>query len=99
MAISTNGTVIARLAGGLYNTVMSNATYLEVAAQDPSTLANTLYSRDFAKSTDLEVATLLVANVGASDIAGAVNYVVAQLATVAGSAKGVDKLIAKVSKN
>ena len=45
MAISTNGTVIARLAGGLYNTVISNATYLEVAAQDPSTLANTLFSR------------------------------------------------------
>jgi len=87
MAISTNGTVIARLAGGLYNTVMSNATYLEVAAQDPSALANTLYSRDFAKSTDLAVATTLVANLGLSTVAGLDNWVAAQL-TAAGSAKG-----------
>ena len=87
MAISTNGTVIARLAGGLYNTVMSNATYLEVAAQDPSTLANTLYTRDFAKSTDLAVATTLVANLGLSTVAGLDNWVAAQL-TAAGSAKG-----------
>jgi len=87
MAISTNGTVIARLAGGLYNTVMSNATYLEVAAQDPSTLANTLYARDFAKSTDLAVATTLVTNLGLSSVAGLDNWVAAQL-TAAGSAKG-----------
>jgi hypothetical protein len=87
MAISTNGTVIARLAGGLYNTVMSNATYLEVAAQDPSTLANTLYTRDFAKSTDLAVATTLVTNLGLSTVAGLDNWVAAQL-TAAGSAKG-----------
>jgi len=87
MAISTNGTVIARLAGGLYNTVMSNATYLEVAAQDPSALANTLYSRDFAKSTDLAVATTLITNLGLSTVAGLDNWVAAQL-TAAGSAKG-----------
>jgi hypothetical protein len=87
MAISTNGTVIARLAGGLYNTVMSNATYLEVAAQDPSALANTLYARDFAKSTDLAVATTLITNLGLSTVAGLDNWVAAQL-TAAGSAKG-----------
>jgi len=87
MAISTNGTVIARLAGGLYNTVMSNATYLEVAAQDPSALANTLCSRDFAKSTDLAVATTLITNLGLSTVAGLDNWVAAQL-TAAGSAKG-----------
>ena len=85
MAISTNGTVIARLAGGLYNTVMSNATYLEVAALDPSTLANTLYSRDFAKSTDLSVATTLLANLGLSAEAGLDAWVAAQL-TAAGAA-------------
>ena len=64
MAISTNGTIIARLAGGLYNTVLSNATYLEVVAQDPSALANKLYAADFAKKTDAEVGTILVTNLG-----------------------------------
>ena len=98
MAISTNGTVIARLAGGLYNTVMSNATYLEVAAQDPSALANTLYSRDFAKSTDLAVATTLVTNLGLSTVAGLDNWVAGQL-TAAGSsaaAKGA-KLVSMLN--
>jgi len=66
---------------------MSNATYLEVASQDPSTLANTLYARDFAKSTDLAVATTLVTNLGLSSVAGLDNWVAAQL-TAAGSAKG-----------
>jgi S-layer protein len=66
---------------------MSNATYLEVADQDPSTLANTLYARDFAKSTDLAVATTLVTNLGLSSVAGLDNWVAAQL-TAAGSAKG-----------
>ena len=32
MAISTNGTVLARVAGALYNTQMSNSTYNEVTA-------------------------------------------------------------------
>jgi len=88
MAISTNGTVIARLAGGLYNTVMSNATYLEVAAQDPSALANTLYSRDFAKSTDLVVATTLLKNIGLSTVAGLDNWVAAQLTAAGTAGKG-----------
>jgi S-layer protein len=88
MAISTNGTVIARLAGGLYNTVMSNATYLEVASLDPSTLANTLYSRDFAKSTDLAVATTLVTNLGLSSVAGLDNWVAAQLTAAGAENKG-----------
>lgn len=61
MAISTNGTVLARLAGGLYNTTLSNATYAEVnavvkTAADINTLANDLYARDFASKTDLSVA-------------------------------------------
>jgi len=92
MAISTNGTVIARLAGGLYNTVMSNATYLEVASQDPSTLANTLYSRDFAKSTDLAVATTILANLGLASQAGLDAWVAAQL-TAAGAANKGAKIV------
>lgn len=87
MAISTNGTVIARLAGGLYNTVISNATYLEVASQDPNTLANSLYARDFASKTDLSVATTLLANLGLSSVSGLSAWVAAQL-TSAGNAKG-----------
>jgi hypothetical protein len=87
MAISTNGTVIARLAGALYNTQMSNATYAEVAALDPATLANTLYARDFSTSTDLAVATTLVTNLGLSTVAGLNNWVAAQL-TSAGASKG-----------
>ena len=87
MAISTNGTVLARLAGGLYNTQMSNATYKEVASLDPATLANTLYARDFSSSTDAAVATTLVTNLGLSSVTGLSNWVAAQL-TAAGSAKG-----------
>ena len=87
MAISTNGTVLARLAGGLYNTQMSNATYKEVASLDPAALANTLYARDFSSSTDLAVATTLVTNLGLSAVTGLNNWVAAQL-TAAGSSKG-----------
>jgi S-layer protein len=87
MAISTNGTVLARVAGALYNTQMSNATYKEVASLDPSALANVLYARDFSASTDAAVATTLVTNLGLSSITGLNNWVAAQL-TAAGSAKG-----------
>jgi hypothetical protein len=87
MAISTNGTVLARVAGALYNTQMSNATYAEVASLDPSALANTLYARDFSTSTDAAVATTLVTNLGLTSVTGLANWVAAQL-TAAGSAKG-----------
>jgi S-layer protein len=87
MAISTNGTVLARLAGALYNTQMSNATYKEVASLDPAALANTLYARDFSSSTDAAVATTLVTNLGLASVTGLNNWVAAQL-TAAGSAKG-----------
>ena len=86
-AISTNGTVLARLAGGLYNTQMSNATYKEVAALDPSALANVLYARDFNTVSDATVATTLVTNLGLSSVDGLSNWVAAQL-TAAGAAKG-----------
>lgn len=87
MAISTNGTVLTRLAGALYNTQMSNSTYAEVAALDPSSLANALYARDFASKTDAQVATTLVTNLGLTSITGLNNWIAAQL-TAAGSAKG-----------
>lgn len=87
MAISTNGTVLTRVAGALYNVQMSNATYSEVASLDPSTLVNTLYSRDFGTKTDLEVATTLIANLGLSAVTGLDNWVAAQL-TAAGANKG-----------
>jgi len=87
MAISTNGTVLTRLAGALYNTQMSNATYEEVKALDPASLANALYSRDFSSATDATVATTLVTNLGLTSVAGLSNWVAAQL-TAAGSAKG-----------
>jgi hypothetical protein len=92
MAISTNGTVLARLAGGLYNTQMSNATYSEVKTLDPAALANTLYARDFASSTDLSVATTLVTNLGLSSVTGLANWVAAQL-TAAGSANKGAKIV------
>ena len=87
MAISTNGTVLTRLAGALYNTQMSNATYEEVKALDPASLANTLYARDFSSVSDTTVAGTVVANLGLSTVAGLSNWVAAQL-TAAGSAKG-----------
>jgi S-layer protein len=92
MAISTNGTVLARLAGGLYNTQMSNATYSEVKTLDPSALANTLYARDFASATDLSVATTLVTNLGLTSVTGLANWVAAQL-TAAGTGNKGAKIV------
>ena len=37
MAISTNGAIITRLAGALYNEYLSNATYAEVKDKSAST--------------------------------------------------------------
>ena len=97
MAISTNGTVLARLAGGLYNTTLSNATYNEVVAvvktaADINALANDLYARDFGGKTDLSVATTLVSNLGLSSVAGLNNWVAAQL-TAAGAANKGAKIV------
>ena len=92
MAISSNGTVLARLAGGLYNQTLSNTLYNDVigsvkTAADLNAFANDLYSRDFASKTDLQVANTLLANLGLTSVAGLNNWVAAQL-TAAGSAKG-----------
>ena len=92
MAISTNGTVLARLAGALYNTQMSNATYSEVKTLDPAALANALYARDFSSSTDLAVATTLVTNLGLTSVTGLANWVAAQL-TAAGTANKGAKVV------
>lgn len=97
MAISTNGTVIARLAGGLYNTQLSNATYNEVTAIITTTaslnaLANDLYARDFAASTDLTVAKTLLANLSLSSVAGLDAWVAAQI-TAAGAANKGAKIV------
>jgi S-layer protein len=87
MAISTNGTVLARVAGALYNTQMSNATYDEVKLLDPASLANALYARDFNMVTDATVATTLLTNLGLTAVEGLANWVAAQL-TAAGANKG-----------
>ncbi len=92
MAISTNGTVIARLAGALYNTQLSNQDYKDTVVLDVNALANTLYGRDFAKSTDLVVAQTLLTNLGLSSVAGLDNWVAAQL-TAAGDANKGAKIV------
>ena len=97
MAISTNGTVLARVAGALYNTQMSNATYKEVAAivttsASLNALVNDLYARDFASTKDLTVAQTLVSNLGLSSIAGLDSWVAAQI-TAAGAANKGAKIV------
>ena len=92
MAISSNGTVLARLAGGLYNQTLSNSDFTSInaaikTAADINTFANEAFARDFAGKTDAQVATTLLANLGLSSVAGLNNWVAAQL-TAAGSAKG-----------
>jgi len=92
MAISTNGVILTRLAGALYNQQLSNATYAEVLAAFNSptalnTLANYLISTDFASKTDLQIATTLVTNLSLSNVTGLSNWIAAQL-TAAGTAKG-----------
>jgi hypothetical protein len=88
MAISTNGTVLTRLAGALYDTQLSNATYDEVKASDPAALANALYARDFGTTTDLAVAKILLANLGLSSFVGVDVFVAGQLTAAGTGAKG-----------
>ena len=97
MPISTNGVIVTRLAGALYNQQLSNATYNEVlsAFNSPAalnTLANYLISTDFASKTDLQIANTIVTNLGLSSVAGVANWVSAQL-TAAGSAGKGAKII------
>ena len=93
MAISTNGTIIARLAGGLYNQTLSNASYNEIvgsvkSAADINALANSLVATDFAGKTDAQIATVLLTNLNLTSVAGLNNWVAAQI-TAAGAAGAV----------
>jgi len=91
MPISTNGTVVARFAGALYNQQLSNATYNEVVTwsntNDLNALLNAVYVRDFSSATDLSVATTIITNLGLTAVVGLNNWLSAQL-TAAGANKG-----------
>lgn len=91
MPISTNGTVIARFAGALYNQQLSNATYEEVVTwsnTNPlSGLLNAVYQRDFSNATDAAVANIIITNLGLAAVPGLGNWLAAQL-TAAGANKG-----------
>jgi len=93
MAISTNGVVLTRLAGALYNQQLSASTYTEVLAAFNSptalnTLANYLVSTDFASKTDLQVATTLVTNLSLTAVTGLNNWIAAQLTAAGAGNKG-----------
>jgi hypothetical protein len=101
MAISSNGTVLARLAGGLYNQTLSNSDFTSInaaikTAADINTFANEAFARDFAGKTDAQVATTLLANLGLSSVAGLNNWVAAQL-TAAGSAGKGAKIVSMLN--
>jgi len=101
MAISTNGTVLTRLVGGLYNTTLSNASYTEAVANvktsaDVNTYANDLYARDFAGKSDMAVANILLANLNLSSVTGLNNWVSAQL-TAAGAGNKGAKLVSMLN--
>ena len=84
MAISTNGTIITRLAGALYGEYLSNASYTELASTAPATVAANFMTNDFAGKTDLQVANTILTNLGLTSITGLNNWLAAQL-TAAGS--------------
>lgn len=84
MAISTNGTIITRLAGALYNEYLSNASYLELNTTAAATVAANMLTNDFAGKTDAQLAKTILTNLGLTTIAGLDNYVAGQL-TAAGS--------------
>lgn len=90
MAITTNGTVITRLANALYGEYLSNASYNEVKDTAAATVAANFLTNDFAGKTDLQIATKILTNLGLTEITGLDNWVAAQL-TAAGetvAAKG-----------
>jgi len=84
MAISTNGTIITRLAGALYGEYLSNANYAEVSSTAPATVATNFLSNDFASKTDKQLATTILTNLGLTSITGLDNWLAAQF-TAAGS--------------
>ena len=84
MAISTNGTIITRLAGALYGEYLSNASYTEVKETAAVTVAADMIKNDFAGKTDAQLATTILKNLDLTTVAGLDNWVAAQL-TAAGS--------------
>jgi len=103
MAISTNGTIIARLTGVLYNVQLSYASYEEVKDTPAATLAASFLSNDFSSKTDTQIATTVLTNLGLTTANGfqgsaLVSYVASQL-TAAGTtatAKGA-KLVSMLN--
>jgi Ca2+-binding RTX toxin-like protein len=98
MAISTNGTIITRLAGALYNEYLSNASYVELNTTAASTVAANMLTNDFAGKTDAQLATTILTNLGLTSITGLNNWVAGQL-TAAGTtaaAKGA-KLVSMLN--
>ena len=87
MAISTNGTIITRLAGSLYGEYLSNASYTELNTTAAATVAANMLSNDFAGKTDAQIATTVLTNLSLTTVAGLDNWVAAQL-TAAGANKG-----------
>ena len=98
MAISTNGTIITRLAGALYNEYLSNASYTELNTTAAATVAANMLTNDFAGKTDAQLAKTILTNLGLTSVVGLDNYVAGQL-TAAGStaaAKGA-KLVSMLN--
>jgi hypothetical protein len=87
MPISTNGTIITRVAGALYGEYMSNASYNEITLVStiaPAAVAANFLTSDFAGRTDAQLATTVLTNLGLNSIAGLNNWLAAQM-TAAGS--------------
>ncbi len=84
MAISTNGTIITRLAGALYGEYLSNASYNELIDTKAATVAADFLTNDFASKTNAQLATTIVTNLGLTSFAGVDGYIAGQL-TAAGT--------------
>jgi Ca2+-binding RTX toxin-like protein len=84
MAISTNGTIITRLAGALYGEYLSNASYEELISTKAATVAADFLTNDFAGKTDAQLATIIVTNLGLTSFVGVDGFVAGQL-TAAGT--------------
>lgn len=93
-SITSNGTVIVRVAAGLYGLAPGNAIYSELVNASYSggvnALVNNLYTSDFGAQTTKAVAATIVANLGITGDAasGAANFVEGQLTATAASARG-----------
>ena len=97
MAISTNGVMLTRLTGALYNQQLSASTYSEILAGNTTAAslnawANAAVAADFGTKTDLQVATTLITNLGLSAVPNLDTWVAAQL-TAGGTAKRGETII------